>query len=48
MRQHWSSQNAKGREEKWSQEVTDNSDTIDLEEGVFKQQSAKKIASSLK
>lgn len=33
---------------KWSQEVTENSDAMDLEEGVFKQRSARKIARSLK
>jgi len=33
---------------KWSQDVTENSDAMDLEEGVFKQRSAKKIADSLK
>jgi hypothetical protein len=33
---------------KWSQDVTDNSDALDLKDGVFKQRSAKKIADSLK
>jgi len=33
---------------KWSQDVTKNSDAMDLKEGVFKQRSAKKIADSLK
>ncbi|WP_411034202.1 DUF3175 domain-containing protein [Shinella sp. BYT-45] len=33
---------------KWSQDVTEGSDALDLEEGVFKQRSAKKIAASLK
>jgi hypothetical protein len=33
---------------KWSQDVTENSDAMDIEEGVFKQRSAKKIADSLK
>ena len=33
---------------KWSQDVTENSDAMDLEDGVFKQRSAKKIAHSLK
>jgi hypothetical protein len=33
---------------KWSQEVTENSDALDLQRGVFAQPSAKKIASSLK
>ncbi len=33
---------------KWSQDVTDKSDAMDLEDGVFKQRSAKKIADSLK
>ena len=34
--------------QKWSQDVTDNSDAMDLEGGVFKQRSAKKVAHSLK
>ena len=38
----------KKKSKKWSQEVTDNSDAMDLEEGIFKQRSAKKIADSLK
>jgi len=33
---------------RWSQRVTRESDALDLEQGVFKQTSAKKIASSLK
>jgi hypothetical protein len=33
---------------RWSQRVTRESDALDLEKGVFKQRSAKKIASSLK
>ena len=33
---------------KWSQNVTEHSDALDLEHGVFKQRSAKKIAESLK
>lgn len=33
---------------KWSQDVTENSDAMDLEEGVFKQRNARKIADSLK
>lgn len=33
---------------KWSQDVTENSDAMDLKQGVFKQPSAKKIADSLK
>lgn len=33
---------------KWSQDVTENSDAMDLEEGVFKQRSARKVADSLK
>lgn len=33
---------------KWSQDVTESSDAMDLKEGVFKQRSAKKIADSLK
>jgi hypothetical protein len=34
--------------EKWSQDVTEHSDAMDLKDGVFKQRSAKKIADSLK
>ena len=33
---------------RWSQRVTRESEALDLEKGVFKQSSAKKIASSLK
>ena len=33
---------------RWSQRVTTESDALDLESGVFKQTSAKKIAASLK
>ena len=33
---------------KWSQHVTERSDALDLEHGVFTQRSAKKIAASLK
>ena len=33
---------------RWSQEVTDNSDALDLEKGVFKLKNPKKIALSLK
>lgn len=33
---------------KWSQQVTEHSNALDLEQGVFKQRSAKKIAASLK
>lgn len=33
---------------KWSQDVTENSDAMDLKDGVFKQRSARKIAASLK
>jgi hypothetical protein len=38
----------KKSKQKWSQDVTDNSDAMDLKDGVFKQRSAKKIAVSLK
>ncbi|AHE52179.1 MULTISPECIES: DUF3175 domain-containing protein [Sphingomonadaceae] len=34
--------------EKWSQDVTEHSDALDLEDGVFKQDDAAKIAASLK
>ncbi|WP_454624116.1 DUF3175 domain-containing protein [Bradyrhizobium cenepequi] len=33
---------------RWSQRVTERSDALDLDRGVFKQTSAKKIAASLK
>ncbi len=33
---------------KWSQDVTEHSDALDLRRGVFRQCSAKKIAQSLK
>ena len=33
---------------KWSQDVTEHSDALDLEQGVFKQRSPKRIAASLK
>ncbi|WP_407157670.1 DUF3175 domain-containing protein [Bradyrhizobium sp. STM 3557] len=33
---------------RWSREVTEHSDALDLQQGVFKQSSAKKIAASLK
>lgn len=33
---------------KWSQDVTDHSDALDLKEGVFKQKNPTKIAASLK
>ncbi len=36
------------KKKKWSQDVTENSDAMDLKAGVFKQGSAKKIAQSLK
>lgn len=39
---------AKKSKKKWSQDVTANSDAMDLKEGVFKERSAKKIADSLK
>lgn len=38
----------KKKSKKWSQKVTDNSDAMDLEQDLFKQRSAKKIADSLK
>ena len=38
----------KGSTSRWSQRVTRESDALDLKKGVFKQTSAKKIASSLK
>lgn len=34
--------------EKWSQEVTEHSDALDLEEGVFTEDDPKEIARSLK
>lgn len=38
----------KKSKKKWSQDVTENSDALDLKGGAFKQRSAKKIADSLK
>jgi hypothetical protein len=38
----------KKTKKKWSQDVTENSDAMDLKEGVFKERRAKKIADSLK
>ena len=34
--------------EKWSQEVTEHSDALDLEEGIFESENPKEIALSLK
>ncbi|UFX45684.1 DUF3175 domain-containing protein [Bradyrhizobium sp. 41S5] len=39
---------SKTTSKRWSQRVTRESDALDLKRGVFKQTSAKKIASSLK
>lgn len=36
------------KKKKWSQDVTERSDAMDLEKGVFKSRSPKKIADSLK
>jgi uncharacterized protein DUF3175 len=38
----------KASSRRWSQRVTERSDALDLDRGVFKQASAKKIAASLK
>lgn len=38
----------KTRTKKWSDRVTEESDALDLEEGVFTSQDPKKIAASLK
>ena len=38
----------RGSSRRWSQRVTRESDALDLQKGVFKQTSAKKIAASLK
>jgi hypothetical protein len=35
------------KKKKWAQDVTENSDAMDLDKGVFKERSAKKIAQSL-
>lgn len=37
-----------GKKKKWSQKVTENSDAMDLKDGVFKSSDPKKIADSLK
>jgi hypothetical protein len=39
---------AKSRKKKWSQDVTEHSDAMDLKNGVFKSNDPKKIADSLK
>ncbi|AYG62950.1 DUF3175 domain-containing protein [Rhizobium jaguaris] len=39
---------ARPQKKKWSHEVTENSDALDLENGVFKSQDPKTIADSLK
>lgn len=39
---------ARPRASKWSQEVTNKSNALDLKEGVFSQKSPKRIAASLK
>ncbi|MCA0338419.1 MAG: DUF3175 domain-containing protein [Proteobacteria bacterium] len=36
------------KKKRWSQDVTENSDALDLKAGVFKEGSARKIAHSLK
>ena len=36
------------QKKRWSQDVTENSDALDLEEGVFKKDSPREIAKSLK
>jgi len=36
------------KQEKWSQDVTEHSDALDLEEGVFEKDEPKDIAASLK
>ncbi|HVI97609.1 MAG TPA: DUF3175 domain-containing protein [Sphingomonas sp.] len=36
------------KDKKWSQEVTEHSDALDLEEGVFTWKDSKRIAASLK
>ncbi|MBP1884379.1 DUF3175 domain-containing protein [Sinorhizobium mexicanum] len=38
----------KSKKTKWSQDVTENSDALDLEEGVFKSDDPARIAHSLK
>ena len=39
---------AKQSKKRWSQDVTEHSDALDLEEGVFTQKDPKDIAASLK
>ena len=43
-----SAQPSDGQGRKWSQHVTETSDALDLETGVFRRASARQIASSLK
>jgi hypothetical protein len=45
---HRKTRTRKTSSRRWSQRVTRESDALDLKKGVFKQTSAKKIASSLK
>src|SRR5690349_886434 len=45
---HRKTSTSKTSPRRWSQRVTRESDALDLKKGVFKQTSAKKIASSLK
>jgi hypothetical protein len=39
---------AKGTKKKWSAKVTETSDALDLEKGIFKSKDPEKIAESLK
>ena len=39
---------ARSQKKKWSHEVTENSDALDLKNGIFKSQDPKAIADSLK
>ncbi|CAN7667281.1 DUF3175 domain-containing protein [Rhizobium rhizogenes] len=39
---------ARSQKRKWSQEVTESSDALDLEDGIFKLKDPKTIAASLK
>jgi len=52
-RKHATKSSVRGRStapssRRWSRQVTEHSDALDLQQGVFKQSSAKKIAASLK
>lgn len=48
MKTHQKKTEDTAKTKKWSAEVTNNSDALDLKENIFESKSAKKIAASLK